>query len=217
MKLKIAFFIFIEASLIFAQLPHQIEKEAANMLLAFSVQDTIIQKDFDNLNALIDSKISNNELENNYSVSPKNYDSLKNQLSKIEFAIKTVPSDSGLVLFNSWYLQFCNTFYKNLERQFFSSKKIKILFFSASVSCYCTLEMCKNQLIDILKFVKENKEKYDYWVVDSYENGDLQIKYETYFSPSVIVFDSNNKLLQKIEYDEKMISKLKNYFTANSN
>ena len=74
--------------------------------------------------------------------------------------------------------------------------------------------MCKNQLVDILKFVKENGNKYYFWTVDSYENGELQITYDAYFSPSVIVFDSDNKVLQKIEYDENMISKLNNYLTT---
>jgi len=71
--------------------------------------------------------------------------------------------------------------------------------------------MCKNQTIDILKFVKENNNKYDYWIVDSYENNELQIKYDALFAPAVIVFDSKNEVLKKIEYEENMIDQLK-YF-----
>ena len=68
--------------------------------------------------------------------------------------------------------------------------------------------MCKNQLIDILNFVKENNGEYDYWIVDSYEHNELQLKYLTYFAPSVLVLDKNNEVLYKIEYEEKMIEQL---------
>jgi hypothetical protein len=216
LSIKVAVFIFIGAPILYAQLAQQIEKEAKDLLLGFSSPDTV-QIDFENLNSIINSKIDSENFEKDYFTSLPIYDSLKSQLFGMEIIINNVPRDSGLVIFNQWYLQFCNTFYKYLKQQFFSSEQIKILFYSASVSCHCTLEMCKNQLIDILKFVKENNNEYYFWTVDSYENGDLQIKYETYFSPSVIVFDSNNTVLQKIEYDENMISKLDNYLTSKGN
>jgi len=66
--------------------------------------------------------------------------------------------------------------------------------------------MCKKKTIGILNLAKEKN--LDYWIVDSYEHNDLQIKYETFFAPSLIVFDSNNNVLYKIEYDEKMITLL---------
>lgn len=78
------------------------------------------------------------------------------------------------------------------------------------MSCYCTLEMCRRQttqLIDLCRFYQ-----IDYWIIDSYENNDLQIKYETLFAPSVILFDKNNNPVLKIQYDEEMISKLVNFF-----
>jgi hypothetical protein len=43
---------------------------------------------------------------------------------------------------------------------------------------------------------------------DSYEHNALQIKYETFFAPSLVLFDGNNKVLYKIEYDENLLSKL---------
>ncbi|MBK6912585.1 MAG: hypothetical protein IPH11_02500 [Ignavibacteriales bacterium] len=48
----------------------------------------------------------------------------------------------------------------------------------------------------------------DYWIVDSYEHNELQLKYETFFAPSVLVLNKNNELLYKIEYDEKMLEHL---------
>ncbi len=57
------------------------------------------------------------------------------------------------------------------------------------MSCHCTLEMCKKQTIEILNLAKEKN--LDYWIIDSYEHNELQIKYETLFAPSVILFDGN--------------------------
>ena len=210
LSIKVAIFIVMGTPLLFAQLPQQIENEANDLLLGFSNPDSI-QIDFGNLNSVINSEIDSENFEKDYLTSPSIYDSLKSRLSLIEIIINDVPRDSGLVIFNQWYLQFCNTFYKYFKNQFFSSEKVKLLFLSASVSCHCTLEMCKNQLIDVLKFVKDSGSKYYFWTVDSYENGELPITYDSYFSPSVIVFDSDNTVLQKIEYDENMISKLDNY------
>jgi hypothetical protein len=216
LNIKVAIFIFTGAPVLFAQLPQQIEKETKDLLLGFSTPDTV-QINFENLNSIINSEIDSENFEKDYFTSLQVYDSLKSQLSGMEIIINNVPRDSGLVIFNQWYLQFCKTFYNYFKPQFFSLKKIKILFFSTSVSCHCTLEMCKNQLIDILKFVKDSNNKYYLWTVDSYENWELQIKYDTYFSPSVIVFNSDNTVLQKIEYDENMISELNNYLATKDN
>ncbi len=77
------------------------------------------------------------------------------------------------------------------------------------MSCYCTLEMCKKQAIEILNLAKEKN--LDYWIIDSYEHNELQIKYETLFAPSVVVFDERNKVLLKIEYDENLLPKLSEF------
>ena len=77
------------------------------------------------------------------------------------------------------------------------------------MSCHCTLEMCKKQTIEILNLAKEKN--LDYWIVDSYEHNELQIKYETLFAPSVIVFDKSNNVLIKIEYDENLLPKLSEF------
>ncbi len=72
--------------------------------------------------------------------------------------------------------------------------------------------MSREQTVELLKFISENKDEYDYWIIDSYWYNELQIEYETLFAPSVIVFDGNNEVLYKIEYEEKMLSLLSDYF-----
>lgn len=77
--------------------------------------------------------------------------------------------------------------------------------------------MSREQTVELLEFVVENNGQYDYWVIDSYWYNDLQIEYETLFAPSVIVFDGNNQLLYKIEYEEKMIAQLTDYLETVKN
>ena len=77
--------------------------------------------------------------------------------------------------------------------------------------------MSREQTAGLLEYISENEGKYDYLIMDSYWHNDLQIKYETFFAPSVLVFDGNNQLLYKIEYDENMITLLSNYLTNLNN
>jgi hypothetical protein len=129
-----------------------------------------------------------------------------------------------MTLFNHWYLHFSNVFYQYRKAGFFSSDKIKILFFSTSMSCYCTLQMCKNQLLDIVNFVSRATgcpssgtrkiiRDYELLVLDVFMNNELQKEYDTPFLPAVVVLDKNNKVLFKIEYEEKMIEELKDLLT----
>ena len=204
----ILFSVFLSVN-VYAQNLLAIERQAAEIFLLLSGNHQLPSDEINNLKSILNYSSIREELEEKYKISKERYDKLKIRLDCFESEMNRVSADSALVLFNIWYLNYCNTFYEYLTEHFFSSPKTKILFFSTSMSCHCTLEMCKNQLIDILKFIKENE--YDYLVVDSYEDDELQIKYETLFAPSVIVLGSKNEVLHKIEYDEKMIDKLKTF------
>lgn len=198
----------------FAQLYESIEAEATDILLKLSNHQALNKKDFDKLYSFLNAALSSDDLEVKYQTSYREVDSLKNHLQLFLSEFDNISIDSALYLFNQWYLHLSNTFYNYADEKFFSSEKDKILFFSASVSCYCTLEMCKNQTIEILNFAREKN--LDYWVVDSYEHNELQIRYETLFAPSVILFDSMNNMIYKIEYDEQMIEKVNHFYNEQS-
>ncbi|MFC2103677.1 hypothetical protein ACFLSS_04530, partial [Bacteroidota bacterium] len=161
---------------------------------------------------LLTSFVEKNSSESTHNVSQLSIDSLTNHLIEFKSEIKNIPTDSAFVLFNDWYLHFQNIFYDYSREKFFSSHKQKILFFSTSMSCHCTLEMSRIQTAELLKFISENDDKYNYWVIDSYWHNELQIEYETLFAPSIIVFDGNNQVLYKIEYEEEMLANLENIF-----
>jgi len=208
------------AVIISAQVPAQIEKGSFDILISFH-KKSLPASEIEAMNKVLNSGIDY-DIEDKYYVTKASYDSLKNHFIIFQNEVKNISLDSSLVLFNKWYLHFSNVFYKFRKVNFFTSNNKKIIFFSTSMSCYCTLEMCKKQLIDILKLLSQkrggcpcsgrqiNTDQYDLLVVDAYENNELQLKYETFFSPSVIVLDGNNKVLYKIEYEENMIDKLKN-------
>ena len=194
-----------------AQVYESIENTAVQYFINLSNKSSDADNDLIELKDLLFQSYDKAELENKYQTSINQFDSLKNHFNEYESKTKNISKDSALVLFNQWYLHFSNTFYNYADEKFFSSDKTKILFFSASMSCYCTLEMCKKQTIEILNLTKEKN--LDYWIVDSYEHNELQIKYETFFAPSLIVFDSNNNVLHKIEYDEEMLIKLSQFLS----
>jgi len=193
----------------FGQYYEAIGKDAENYFLSLANDNSKSEIRIEKLKSSLYSDIDIKELEKTYQVSKHGLDSLKNHFDEYESSIKSISSDSALVLFNQWYLHFSNTFYNYADEKFFASNETKILFFSASVSCACTLEMCRKQTIEILNLAKEKG--LDCWIVDSYEHNDLQIKYETFFAPSLIIFDSDNVVLYKIEYDENMFTNLNKY------
>lgn len=214
MLIKITFpvimIIFI-SSISPAQAIESVEKEVENILISLSDSDSLSAADLTSLKMLLSSDLISEVSETFSGINPQSIDSLKNHLNELESKIKNVSSDSAFVLFNDWYLHFQNLFYDYSKQKFYSSSKQKILFFSTSMSCYCTLKMSRSQTAELLKFISEYPDKYYYWVVDSYWHNDLQIKYETLFAPSVIVLDGNNQLLYKIEYEEKMLTQLTDY------
>lgn len=162
-----------------------------------------------------DSDFRSQEAPNTPPVTQQELESLKQQLEEIESVSKDLTPDSALVLFHQWYLYFHRIFYDYSRTKFFSARNTKILFFSTSLSCRCTLEMCKNQFIDLLRFVNENNNHYDYWIVNTYEHPELAAKYHALFVPSVLIFNPTNEVLYKIEYDENMLAYLKDFFNNN--
>ena len=190
MMLKFKWFVFvllISSSNMFGQYYEAIEKDAVNYFLSLADNNSKSEIEFEKLKTSLYSDIDIKELEKTYQVSKHELDSLKNHFNEYESSIKNISSDSALVLFNQWYLHFSNTFYNYADEKFFSSNKNKILFFSVSMSCQCTLDMCRKQTVEILNLAKEKK--LDCWIIDSYEHNELQIKYETLFAPAVVVFD----------------------------
>lgn len=198
----------------YSQIYETLKNSADEYIISLSQNSTSSKDEFKKLKQNLFNEVNENLL-SEYQTTPALFDSLRNSFLEYEKIVERISSDSALVLFNQSYLQFCNTFYNYAEEKFFSSNKVKLLLFSASVSCACTLEMCRNQTVEIIRFAKENG--YEYWIVDSYENNQLQLEYETLFAPSVIVFDENNNVLSKIEYDKKMITKLSEFLVNHRN
>jgi hypothetical protein len=194
---------------IYSQVYESIEKTAAQYFISLSMEDSKADDDLIGLKEVLSKNYDKAELKGKYQTTLEDFESLKNHFSEFESTIKNISQDSALVLFNQWYLHFSNAFYNYADEKFFSSDKTKILFFSISMSCHCTLEMCRQQTLEVLNLAREKN--LDYWIIDSYEHNELQLKYETLFAPSLIMSDRNNNVLLKIEYDKNMIAKLNQF------
>ena len=211
MKLKyclVLLSVIFYSNLLFSQQLNKIENKAENIILSLSVNKVFPENDFNELKNFISEATDNTILETKYQSTSDAFDGLKQHLDEFKIEKTNVSADSAITLIVDWYLHFQRTFYNYSKQNFFDSPKIKILFFSTSMSCHCTLEMCKKQLAEILKLKRKTYDSYSFLVVDSYWNNDLQLKYETYFAPSGLVFNHLNELILKIEYDEEMLGKL---------
>jgi len=209
--------LLINSGIANAQFFESVEKETERILISLSGGDSLKSSELTELKNLLTTYIEKNSSESNLDVNQRSIDSLTNHLTEFESESQNISTDSAFVLFNDWYLHLQNIFYEYSKEKFFSSPKQKILFFSTSMSCYCTLKMTREQTVELLKYVAGNNDKYDYWIIDSYWYNELQIEYETLFAPAVIVFNGSNEVLYKIEYEEKMIAQLTDYFNNNSN
>jgi len=218
MLIKITFritLLILSTGIANAQYFDSVEKESEKILVSLSDGDSVNPTGLTDLKNLLSSDFENDVSESITPINQQSIDSLRNHLTEFESELKNISTDSAFVLFNKWYLHLQNIFYEFSREKFFSSEKTKILFFSTSMSCHCTLEMCKKQLVEILKLKRETGDSYSFLVVDSYWNNDLQLKYETYFAPSVLVFNQSIELILKIEYEEEMIAKLITFLSGN--
>ena len=214
MLIKITFpviYLIFVTGIASAQYFESVEKDAERILISLSEGDSLNLSNLNALKKVLSSEIDEEVTKSYPDINKRNIDSLTNHLVEFESELKNISTDSAFVLFNDWYLHFQNIFYNYSKQKFFSSQRQKILIFSTSMSCYCTLKMSRTQTAELLKFISEDPGQYDYWVIDSYWFNDLQIRYETLFAPSVLVFDGSNQLLYKIEYEEKMLTQLTGY------
>lgn len=210
MKLKYIFILLLlfNGLAVFPQDADEINNRAAAVLLTLSQDKVFPEKEFNELKNLILPYDNGDNPVMKVPVDVSSFDSLKSHLRKYETENKSINSDSSLVLFTDWYLHLQRVFYNYNKQNFFNSTKTKVLFFTTSVSCHCTMEMCRKQLVDILELRDTSEAAYSFLIVDSYWNNDLQLKYETYFAPAVLIFSSSNEMISLIEYDEKMAEKL---------
>lgn len=112
---------------------------------------------------------------------------------------------SFIAINNQFNTVACKYFYEKLMQ----SQKRKIVVLSTSISCPCTLEMCYKQEAEVQKFCKENPLAYDYAIIDTWTNSDIQNKYQAGFVPTVIELSEDNLVMNRFSRSEKLIALLK--------
>jgi hypothetical protein len=208
--------LFFSAGTCFGQYYENVKAGATEYFLSLASKNSSPELLLEQLQSSLNS-IDTNKLNDWYKIDNIVFNKLITDLNNYESELKNISADSALYLFHLWYLQLSNTFYDYANPSFFGERpsfleqRDKIILFSTSMSCYCTMEMCIKQAAEIMQFAKTNN--LDYWIIDSYEHSELQIKFETLFAPSVILFDSHNQILTKIEYDDNMFPNLNNFYS----
>lgn len=124
---------------------------------------------------------------NAFLMNENNIDSLKIVFREVNNQVNT---DAG------------NYFYDKLLK----SNKSKILVLSTTISCECTLEMCYQQETEVQKFCKEND--YDYAVIDTWTDTDIQNKYNAGFVPTIIVLGKKNSVINQFSRSDKLVELL---------
>ena len=207
----IFFLVLFNAVHLYSQTPDEIELKAEAIILSMADDNIFPENDFLELKTLLFSNTEGEFWDTNSNPESAAINELIKHFLNIETNKIDASTDSALILFVDWYLHLQRIFYYPNREIFFSSTNPKIIFFSTSVSCHCTLEMCKKQLIDVLKLKRERSSEYTFLIVDAFGNNELQKEYKALFVPSVVVLDDENRLQLKIEYKENMIDSLMQY------
>jgi len=130
------------------------------------------------LSELKDRRINAGSISND-----KNYKNKSDQLIKSfkafeKFYQRKPEVDTLKKVFRVVNNKFNSLFGNYLLDELKKSSQKKIILFSKSMSCECTLEMCYRQEAEVQKLMKENPNLFDYAVVDCFKDFDLQTKYE---------------------------------------
>lgn len=141
---------------------------------------------------------------------------LIDSFNEFEKILETKPEvDTLKKIFRTVNNEFNSLFGEYFYDEIIGSPGKKIIIFSTSMSCECTLEMCYQQESEIQQLKKENPDLFDYAVLDCYTNFDLPTKYEVGFIPVVLVSDKNGKELKRFVREENVYSELNKYLLEN--
>jgi hypothetical protein len=111
------------------------------------------------------------------------------------------------------YLNFAKTFNKYFVSRLNNSPKKKIVFLITSISCECTLEMCRNQLMELTRFIILNEDEYELIVEDTWTNSYFKEKYSVGFIPTTIFLDENqNEMNRFVRENFELIKKGKDKY-----
>jgi len=104
---------------------------------------------------------------------------------------------------------FMNAFAEHFYATGMISKTKKVILFSTSVSCECTLKMCEEQELALYSLQSSNHSRLTVIVVDAFHHYNLQKKHGVAFLPTVIVLDEVNKELTRMERGEQITEKIR--------
>jgi hypothetical protein len=174
-------------------------------------KDTSLNELSESLGKLLNEKVIPETIK-----SQKDYKKEINQLfdSYKEFKkfYQTKPElDTLKKVFRSVNNNFNSLYGKYFLNELRKSSKQKVILFSASMSCECTMEMCYKQEAEIQKLLKENRGMFEYAVIDAYENSELQDQFKVGFIPSVIMQDTIGKEMRRLIRTENLYTEMRSF------
>jgi hypothetical protein len=149
-------------------------------------------------------------------ISNEQYD-LTECIKELEYFTEVINNESNVDSLKKCFRSVNNKFNSITGIYFYNrvinSSNKKIIVFSTSMSCECTLEQCYRQEAEVQKFCSENN--YEYAVVDCWEEFEPQQKYDVGFIPTILVLDEKNSITGKYVRSEKLNDLLINLIEKN--
>lgn len=143
-------------------------------------------------------------------------DRLTEFFNEFENILESKPEvDTLKKIFRAVNNEFNSIYGEYLYNEIISPTGKKIIVFSTSMSCECTLELCYKNEADVQKLRKQKPDLLEYVVVDCFTDSKLQTKHEIGFIPVVIVLDSNSNEIKRFVREENLYSRLSEYLLDN--
>lgn len=198
---NITLFLFVFTFSLFAQEKiEQLRNDISEINISFLHSKLPGENKFTGLENLLNSfyadeksKFETSEIITEFDIFLDSLDQAEN-VDSLKKAFRAVNNKFNALSYNYFYEKAVN------------SSKQKILVFSTSMSCECTLEMCYQQESEVQKFCREND--YDYAVIDSWEDFEIQQKHNIGFVPTIIFLDANNTEIKRFSRVENLYPQL---------
>jgi hypothetical protein len=136
------------------------------------------------------------------------FDTLKDLLSD------NAGTDTLINIINEASDEFYKIYGEDIYNKIIPANRKKFILFTTSVSCECTIQMCRDYENAIYKSLRNRDNGLEFVFIDSFFNNSLTDKFNISFVPVLIILDESGTELTRFTREENILEILQNYVTG---
>jgi len=123
-------------------------------------------------------------------------------------------ADTLLSAFKPVTQSYNRLFGRHLHNQIKTAEKPKIILFSTSVSCECTLKAAAENEVAVQKFYQDYPHIADYVIIDAFYETALRDTYQIHFLPVAVVLDRDGTEMERYVVEDFLYPELEVLLTS---